>query len=60
MVYASTVARYPEAIFVVAACLLFLAVFCLSGISPDEKDIVDSGRHDHEQEIDDQDDNAVP
>lgn len=53
-------ARYPEAIFAVAACLLSLAVFCLSGISPAEKNIVDSGGHDHEQEIDDQDDSAVP
>jgi hypothetical protein len=57
--YAATVVSYPEAIFVIAACLLSLAVLCLSRISPAEKDIVNLGRHDCDEEIN-EDDNAVP
>jgi hypothetical protein len=53
--------RYPEAIFVLAACLLFSAVFCLSQISPAEKDIVNLDRREEDDdEIDNQDDSAVP
>lgn len=39
LTYGSSVARYPEAIFVLAACLLFGVVFCLGRVSPDEEDI---------------------
>jgi len=39
LTYASTVANFPEAIFVLAACLLSSVVFFLSRISPEEEDI---------------------
>jgi len=39
LTYASTVAVFPEAIFVLAACLLFSVVFFLSRISPAQDDI---------------------
>jgi hypothetical protein len=38
--YASSVARFPEAIFVLGACLLFLVVLFLSQISIAEDKIV--------------------
>lgn len=37
--YSKTVATFPEAIFVLAACLLFTAVLLLSRVSPDENEI---------------------
>ncbi|PPQ71192.1 hypothetical protein CVT24_010010 [Panaeolus cyanescens] len=40
LTYGSTVAHFPEAIFVLASCLLFSVVILLSGISTDTKDIV--------------------
>jgi hypothetical protein len=39
LTYGSSVAHYPEAIFILAACLLFSAVFCLGQVSPSEEDI---------------------
>jgi len=39
LTYSSSVAHYPEAIFILAACLLFSVVFCLGRISPVEGDI---------------------
>lgn len=39
LTYASSVATFPEAIFVLAACLLYAVVFFLSRISPSEEDI---------------------
>ncbi|KAF9565255.1 MFS general substrate transporter [Agrocybe pediades] len=39
LTYASTVANFPEAIFVLGACLLYAVVFFLSRISPAEEDI---------------------
>ncbi|KAF8968173.1 major facilitator superfamily domain-containing protein [Flammula alnicola] len=39
LTYGSSVANFPEAIFVLAACLLYAVVFFLSRISPAEEDI---------------------
>ncbi|KAF8149882.1 major facilitator superfamily domain-containing protein [Crassisporium funariophilum] len=39
LTYASTVANFPEAIFVLAACLLFSVVFFIGRVSPSEEDI---------------------
>jgi len=39
LTYGSSVAHYPEAIFILAACLLFSAVFCLGQVSSSEEDI---------------------
>ncbi|KAF9048410.1 major facilitator superfamily domain-containing protein [Panaeolus papilionaceus] len=41
LTYGSSVAHFPEAIFVLAACLLFGAVLLLGGLSTDVKDIAD-------------------
>ncbi|PPQ67486.1 hypothetical protein CVT25_006027 [Psilocybe cyanescens] len=39
LTYGSSVVNFPEAIFVLAACLLYAVVFFLSRISPSEEDI---------------------
>lgn len=40
MTYSSTVAHFPQAIFVLGAALLFAAVFLLAKIHPTEGDIL--------------------
>ncbi|KAJ3534373.1 hypothetical protein NMY22_g6953 [Coprinellus aureogranulatus] len=39
LTYSSSVANFPEGIFVLAACLLFSSVLCLSRVRPDENEI---------------------
>ncbi len=66
LTYASSVARFPEAIFVLAACLLFLVVLFLSQISSAEDKIVVSDSPDHHGQYayqalsTDEDENGVP
>jgi len=63
LTYASTVAVFPEAIFVLAACLLFSVVFFLSQISPAEEDIIilEASEQASESSLDDGGDvNSVP
>jgi len=39
LTYGSSVAHYPEAIFILAACILFFVVLCLAAVSPAAEDI---------------------
>lgn len=56
MTYSLTVAHFPQAIFVLAAVLLFAAVFLLAKIHPKEGDIL----LDHTERMDDAESPSTP